>query len=282
MNPSTKATMHNLPIHPTRIHPLTGVPLQAIGFRPDGSPLWPIMGGAEGDPPADDPWKKTFGDKTPEQVKADLDAASAWTATFKDKTPEKVAEDLGHSSKWEARAKADRKVLESLATQLGIKPEDLPDQGKAKEGTDVTSAVTEKLTGLESLATRQARELAMFRATSGPVTVKVKEGDVEKDKDVIVNTAALTDSLSFRTALEALDPNAADFNAQVAATVQQAVQTDTARFANPVQPAPQTSFRPDLRPIGQQGNPSEGKQGSVASGREAYRAMNPKRDANAS
>ena len=28
-------------------HPVTGAPIRAIGWRPDGSPLWPIMGGAD-------------------------------------------------------------------------------------------------------------------------------------------------------------------------------------------------------------------------------------------
>lgn len=33
-------------------HPLTGEPIRAIGFRPDGRPLWPIMGGdPSNDPP---------------------------------------------------------------------------------------------------------------------------------------------------------------------------------------------------------------------------------------
>lgn len=282
MNPSTKAKMLNLPTHPSLVHPLTGEPLRAIGFRPSGAPLWPIMGGDGTDDKND--WSKVFEGKTPEQVKADLDAASAWTTAFDGEslTPEQVKEKLGQSRTWEGRAKADRKVLESLATQLGIKPEDLPDGGKEKEGTDVTTAVTEKLTGLESLATRQARELALYRATSGPLKVKVKEGDVEKDKDVIVNVSRLTDSASFRQELEALDPNASDFAAQVAATVQAKVQSDIGLFTTPAATEQPTGVRRDLRPIPQQGHPSEGKQGSVASGREAYRALHGKKDTQAS
>lgn len=48
--------MHNLkhdelPVHPTLLHPRTGAPLRAVGLRPNGDPLWPIMGGdgSEGD-----------------------------------------------------------------------------------------------------------------------------------------------------------------------------------------------------------------------------------------
>lgn len=44
-----------LPVHPYLRHPLTGGLLQAVGFRKNGSPIWPIMGGSEpaaGAPPA--------------------------------------------------------------------------------------------------------------------------------------------------------------------------------------------------------------------------------------
>ena len=43
----------NLPIHPTRRHPLTGQPLQAVGFSKRG-PIWPVMGAAEDDETGDD------------------------------------------------------------------------------------------------------------------------------------------------------------------------------------------------------------------------------------
>lgn len=35
-----------------KLHPLTGQPIRAIGFRPNGEPLWPILGGdPSNDPP---------------------------------------------------------------------------------------------------------------------------------------------------------------------------------------------------------------------------------------
>lgn len=36
-----------LPIHPSKRHPLTGEPLQALWIRPDGRVCWPMMGGDE-------------------------------------------------------------------------------------------------------------------------------------------------------------------------------------------------------------------------------------------
>jgi hypothetical protein len=40
--------MKILPIHPFRRHPTSGLPVRAVGFRTDGSPLWPLLG-SEGD-----------------------------------------------------------------------------------------------------------------------------------------------------------------------------------------------------------------------------------------
>ena len=35
------------------LHPLTGMPIRAIGWRPDGRPLWPILGGDDTNPDPD-------------------------------------------------------------------------------------------------------------------------------------------------------------------------------------------------------------------------------------
>lgn len=55
----------NLPLHPSKLHPLTGAPLQAVGVLSSGKIVWPLMGGAP--------------DPTPEE-KAAADAAAAATA----------------------------------------------------------------------------------------------------------------------------------------------------------------------------------------------------------
>lgn len=44
----------NLPLHPTKRHPITGEPLRAVWVRPDGRVMWPIMGGAPDDQTGDD------------------------------------------------------------------------------------------------------------------------------------------------------------------------------------------------------------------------------------
>lgn len=37
--------MRHLPVHPSLVHPRTGEAIMALGFRKDGRPIWPIIGG---------------------------------------------------------------------------------------------------------------------------------------------------------------------------------------------------------------------------------------------
>lgn len=41
----------DLPMHPILKHPLTGLPLQALGYRRNGQAIWPIIGGSGDDDP---------------------------------------------------------------------------------------------------------------------------------------------------------------------------------------------------------------------------------------
>jgi hypothetical protein len=41
---------NTLPTHPTLVHPHTNEPLQAVWVRPDGRPVWPVIGASEGVP----------------------------------------------------------------------------------------------------------------------------------------------------------------------------------------------------------------------------------------
>lgn len=56
------------PIHPTLKHPLTGKPLVAVGCRPNGRPIWPIMGGDDTVPPVVTPPEGTPPVVTPPEV----------------------------------------------------------------------------------------------------------------------------------------------------------------------------------------------------------------------
>ena len=41
-------------LHPWMVHPHTGKPLEALGFKRNGDPIWPIMGASEDDDSGDD------------------------------------------------------------------------------------------------------------------------------------------------------------------------------------------------------------------------------------
>jgi len=88
--------MTNTLVHPWMIHPRTGAPLEALGYRADGRPIWPIMGASEDDPegdpegdpdddpegdpeddPDDDPEDDPDAGKSPEDLRAELRALRA-------------------------------------------------------------------------------------------------------------------------------------------------------------------------------------------------------------
>lgn len=47
MNKPFLADVTPLPVHPTMQHPITGAPIRALGFRRNGAPIWPVMGGSQ-------------------------------------------------------------------------------------------------------------------------------------------------------------------------------------------------------------------------------------------
>jgi hypothetical protein len=54
--------MRNTLVHPWMIHPHTGKPLEAVGMRRNGRPIWPILGASEDDDPEGDPEEDPEGD----------------------------------------------------------------------------------------------------------------------------------------------------------------------------------------------------------------------------
>lgn len=233
-----------LPNHPTLRHPRTGLALRAIGFHPrTGLPLWPIIGAAEDD------WSSLFEGKTPAEVKEALDAAQAaaekagdgdspWAELFKDQKPEDVKEALDNSRKWETRAKGNK----TKAAQLDALVEVIT--GK-KDDAD-----PEKLKGELTAAQRETRATKVENAV---LKGAIKHG---------ANASLLADSRSFMDSVADLDPSADDFGSRLDAAIKKAVDENDALKVT-------TTTGP--KPVKQQGNPSEGKQGGVQAGAERYR-----------
>jgi hypothetical protein len=254
MNPLT------LPYHPRIVHPRTGVPVQAIALHPrTGVPVWPIMGGDGSEGDAND-WSKVFGDKTPETVKAEYDAAVAkaaatppgdnpWSKLFPDKTPEQVQEQLAQSRKWEERAKDNKPkadVAKALLEVLGMQGE-----------TPAPDAAAQQLTATQAEAKATKIENAVLRRTM------VKDGETV----VNVDTAGLSDSRTFMDKVAKLDPAAEDFTTQLDTTIAAFVKDNPRYLATTAVPG---STRP--APVKQQGQQSAGKTGGVAAGHDLFQA----------
>lgn len=128
--------MQHLPIHPFLLHPLTGLPLRAIGLRPDGSPLWPIMGGDGTDDDANDDKSgadgaddKNDGDDSGSGDDQDDDGKVDWKAKFE--------AEQRHKRNLERKAKKDAATIERLT---GKKPE-----GGSKDDGDQDKPDEEKI-----------------------------------------------------------------------------------------------------------------------------------------
>jgi hypothetical protein len=247
-----------LPTHPRIVHPRTGEPVRAIALHPrTGVPVWPIMGGdgTEDDKNDKNDWSKVFGDKTPEQVKTEYDAAVAkaaappagddpWSKLFPDLTPDQVKEKLDNSRRWEDRAKDNKDkagLAEVLLEALGVKPAEAKPEELRQQ---VTSSQAEaKATKVENAVLRRA---------------SVKGGD----------GPALTDSRTFMEIAGKLDPSADDFATKLDEAVEKFL-TDNPRYKLGGTTGATTNGRP--APVKQQGQQSEPKAtGGVAAGADLF------------
>jgi hypothetical protein len=137
--------LHNLPIHPTLRHPLTGAPLQAVYVDKNGRPRYPIMGGAPDDPPAPTPPAPTppaptppaptppapepdkdlgFPKDTPVAEMKPVEQAAYWR--------DKARKHEGRNSEWQ-QALGGKTAAEVKAEIDTLRREKLSDQEKAVE-----------------------------------------------------------------------------------------------------------------------------------------------------
>lgn len=116
-------TLNTLPTRRTLVHPLTGAALAPIGYRRNGTPIWPVLGGDDTVGPAPEPTPP--GDPAPKPGPAD---PKPEPAPKPDAAP-KPSDELGDGGKKalaaerEARKTADdaRKAAEKTAADLTAK-----------------------------------------------------------------------------------------------------------------------------------------------------------------
>lgn len=189
--------------HPTLVHPRTGEPLRAIGTRPDGTPLWPIMGGSGDEPDAnvDD----TADDQGPDAPGADELDTEDDTEDDADKPDPRVARANRQAAKYrtelrEAQAKADKATETLEALRAAITGED-----KAEGDTN---------------ADELAAQVQQSNARVSELEAQLLVHELAADNGA--NPVALLDSRSFTNALTGLDPADDDYRDQVAQAIKDA------------------------------------------------------------
>lgn len=219
-----------LPVHPYLMHPLTGAPLQALGLTRRG-PIWPVMGGAPDDGAAggdgagqqggagDAGGQQAAGGDAGSQQAGAQGAAGQQQADAGDGASKQEVKDL---PAWAQKLIADtrkeagdarvagktaaetaqKELTDKLAEALGLKPDSKTDP--AELAKQVATAQTE--------AKNTAVQLAVFQAATKPA--------------LAADAAALLDSNSFMTKVNALDHKAADFLAKVEAEIKTAVTSN--------------------------------------------------------
>ncbi len=213
-------------IHPSLLHPLTGLPLRPVGVRRDGRVIWPIMGGApDGDGDGGDGGSGSgdgagggagnqgagdgaagAGDKAAaDKAAADKAAADKAAAGKVEDLPDwaqKIIKDTrGEAAENRTKATAAEtkltEQLDGIAKALGLKGEDKADPAE----------LAKQLEQQRSAAKQSAIELAVYR------TAGKNQGDPD----------ALLDSRGFLAKLTDLDPTAKDFAGKVETAIKDAV-----------------------------------------------------------
>lgn len=231
-------------------HPRTG--LQAVGYRRDGRPIWPILGGSQptGEPtptppttppaflpptapaaPPAEPPKPAPPANKPADPPADGDISSL--PDWAQKLIKDARADAG-KARTDAKTKAADDARDNLVNQLGKVLGFVKDDGDKLTAEQLTA----KLDASTKSATRAAVELAVFRGAGK------HGGDPE----------ALLDSRAFLDKVHALDVDAKDFATQLDAAIKAAVESNDKlkatgqapppKSGNPLNPTPGATGRP--------------------------------------
>ena len=184
---------------PRKFHPLTGALIVPLGYRKNGRPIWPFMGGDDTVPPADAPPAETPPAVPPaEPAKTppwgdpeNFNAEKAWELIQNLRTekgdPAKVTELEQKIADLTSQQQAQ---LDAIAKAAGLKDDDTPPD-PVKLAEQIT-AEQSKTTAAETRANAAERQLAVFKIAADP--------------EVAGNALALLDSASFLESLKDIDP----------------------------------------------------------------------------
>lgn len=207
-----------------KTHPLTGAPIVPAGFRRNGAPIWPIMGGsgegdggdAGGDSGGDtggdtggDAGQQQgagdtgdSGDKTGDSPWADPKAAQAEIERLR---RENASNRVKNNTAAEEARKA---MLDEFAQKLGLKEGDT-----APTVEELTAKLTDQTAKTDTAA-------SLARDTQAELIVWKNATDLK------VDAQALTDSRAFEKAIKDLDPASDTFATDVKAAAQEALKNN--------------------------------------------------------
>lgn len=183
-------------------HPRTGV--RAVGYRRDGRPIWPILGGSTDSDPAAAPAGEATTQHSAEAGSTPAPPAGPDAST-------QAALDTAAQQATEATERADKMQQALDAVAAALNPDGAQQGGQ--DPAQLAAAVTERDTQLADLDTqlRTAQvELAAYKAA----------GSEGARADRLLNSRAFLDSVA------GLDPASPKFEQQLGAAITAAVEAD--------------------------------------------------------
>lgn len=211
--------LNALPAHPSLLHPLTGQPLRAIGHRPDGSLLWPIMGG-DGTGPDANADAAPDGDPDPAGDAPDPEGEPT------DEDPDGKDPRVQRANREAARYRTELRATEAKVTEL-------------QQQLEQNSGLLTKLAAVfnpegdgdgEPDAEQVAAQIESLTSTNQQLqaSLLVHELATDPTAGLNANPVALLDSRRFTDALAKIDPSADDYRDQVAAAIKDAASKNAA------------------------------------------------------
>jgi hypothetical protein len=191
-------TLKHLPTHATLVDPFDGLALKALGFKRNGAPIWPAMGGSQpvADPPAPAP---TDPAPTPDpSPQPPSPTASAPTDQLGDAGKKAIAEERDRATAERKRAnelQAKFDMLGPIGAQLAelesLKPLALALSGKAQGNTKTDlELLTERLTAQEQAIAEQRDEAAKERLLRIRLEVAQEKGLTKAQAARLTGTTA--------------------------------------------------------------------------------------------
>lgn len=177
-----------LPLHPSLLHPLTGLPLRALAIRPNGDPLWPIMGASGDSEDANDDATEGDGSEDVSEDTAEEDETD-WKAKFE--AQQRINRGLERKTKKDAA---------TIASLTGKKPEGGGKQDADQPDIEQIKADAKAEAAREVLHARVEDKIeAKARAFADPedaVAVLLRGRDIEDFlDDNKIDVEAITDAL---------------------------------------------------------------------------------------